>query len=112
MKYLAPYGSRGHGTHVAGFSAVDGFAVMPKSRLFESSGKSLAHIGNVLVADFPNAFVTEGRPVLAIPFGSRRSQKHHIVPAFEVDQKDEHDLFAVPGPNDRWTVISPAAHSV
>ena len=37
MTYLAPYGSIGHGTNVSEYSAVDCFAIIPKSRLILNS---------------------------------------------------------------------------
>ena len=112
MTYLAPYGSIGHGTNVSEYSAVDCFAVIPKSRLFESSGESLAAMKEAIVQKLPDAYITEGRPVLAIPFGEARSERHHIVPAFRQGSTGDHDLIAVPAPSDRWVGICPAAHSI
>lgn len=110
--FLAPYGSRGHGTHVAGYSAVDSFAVVPKSRLLEDSGAALAQIREELAKAIPEAFVTDGRPVVAVPFGERRSQRHHVVPAFQAGEKDGHDVFGIPAPRGRWIEICPGGHSV
>lgn len=110
--FLAPYGSRGHGTHVAGHSAVDSFAVMPKSRLFEDSAKSLAELRDGLAKTLPESYVTDGRPVIAVPFGERLSQRHHVVPAFQAGEKNGHDIFGVPAPRGRWIEICPGGHSV
>lgn len=112
MSYLAPYGSTGHGANVTQYSAIDCFAVIPKSRLLENSGKSLDLIRDAIGETFPEAFVTEGRPVIAVPFGPARSERHHIVPAYQQGSDGEHDLFAIPAPGDRWVDICPAAHSV
>lgn len=112
LKYLAPYGSRGHGTNVQGFSAVDGFAVIPNAELFEASGASLEQVRECLSRQLSDVFITEGRPVVAVPFGTRRSEKHHIVPAFVHGAKGEHDVYHVPAPRNRWIGICPAAHSI
>ncbi|MDA7946825.1 MAG: hypothetical protein MPJ78_05055 [Hyphomicrobiaceae bacterium] len=111
MRYLAPYGSIGHGTHVNGCSASDCFAVIPTDRLFEDSLKSLNEVHAVLKNDFPDASIADGRPVIVIPFGDQLSDRHHIVPAFVQPAKDDHDIFAVPAPRGRWVRISPGAHS-
>jgi hypothetical protein len=111
VAFVAPYGSRGHGTNVRGFSAIDSFAVIPTSDLYEDSGKSLQHFHKALASRLPDAFVTGGRPVVAVPFGARPSERHHVVPAFHRGARGDHDLFAVPAPRSRWITISPGAHS-
>ena len=112
MSYLAPYGSSGHGTNVREYSALDRFAVIPKSRLHEISGTSLVEICEVLQRKFPDAFVTEGWPVIAVPFGESLSERHHIVPAIFLGADGGHDNFSIPAPRDRWVSICPGAHSV
>jgi len=112
MTYLTPYGSIGHGTNVSEYSAVDCFAVIPKAKLLESSGESLAAMKEVLAEKLPDTYITEGRPVLAIPFGEARSERHHIVPAYAQGRTGDHDLFAIPAPSDRWVGVCPAAHSI
>jgi len=112
LTYLAPYGSTGHGTNVNNYSAVDCFAVIPKTRLFENSGKSSITVCDILKDKFPDCAITQGRPVIVVPFGEAASERHHIVPAFHQSSTEGHDVFAVPAPNDRWVGISPAEHSV
>ena len=112
LSFVAPYGSRGHGTNVQGFSAIDTFAVVPKKELFENSDKSLEKFKDALVQKFPDVLITEGRPVVVIPFGERRSEQYHIVPSYHAGLKGENDLFAVPAPRSRWVHICPAAHSI
>ena len=112
LSYLAPYGSTGYGTNISHYSAVDCIAVIPKSRLFENSGESLAAMKKALEQKFPDAYITEGRPVLAIPFGKTSSERHHIVPAYRQGSSGDHDLIAVPAPSNRWVGICPAGHSV
>ena len=111
MSYLAPYGSTGHGTNVEGLSAIDCFAVLPKNRLLEQSGKSLESIFESVRSRFPAADLTEGRPVIVVPFGDRRSDSHHIVPAYTIATEGEHDLFGIPGPSERWIEACPGGHS-
>lgn len=111
MSYLAPYGSTGHGTNVADQSAIDSFAVIPKARLYEDSAKSLEEVHGVLEGDLPGAFLTEGRPVIVVPFGESRSERHHIVPAFPMGTRDEHDVYCIPGPSERWIEACPGGHS-
>ncbi len=111
MQYLAPYGSTRHGTNISHYSAVDCFAVIPKSKLFESSGNSLALMKDTLAQKNPGVYITEGRPVLAVPYGDAPSERHHIVPAFRQGSTGDHDVFAIPAPSDRWVGVSPAAHS-
>lgn len=112
MAYLAPYGSTGHGTNISHYSAVDCFAVIPKSRLLEKSGKSLDVMKEVFEKSFSGVYITEGRPVLVIPFGEAPSERHHIVPAYRQGSSGDHDLIAVPAPADRWVGICPAEHSI
>lgn len=111
IAYMAPYGSFGHGTHVAGWSPQNWFAVISKNKLYTRSGKSLHAILEVLRPHFPDASVITGRPVAAVPFGPLRSEWHHIVPAFPAGARDGHDLFCIPGPADRWITACPGAHS-
>lgn len=111
MSSLVPYGSSGHGTNVTEYSARDRFAVIPKSRLHELSGASLAEICELFKRKFPDAFVTEGRPVIAVPYGERLSERHHIVPAIFLGEDGGHDKFSIPAPRDRWVVVCPGAHS-
>lgn len=112
LAFIAPYGSRGHGTNVQGYSAIDSFAVVPSEQLYEDSGKSLEKIQGIISQDLPKTTITEGRPVVAVPFGEQRSERHHIVPAYCAGTKDGQDLFAIPGPLGRWVVACPAAHSI
>lgn len=111
IAYMAPYGSFGHGTNVAEWSAQDWFAVISKNKLHTRSGKSLQAILEALQLHFPDASVTTGRPVVAVPFGPMRSERHHIVPAFPAGERDGHDLFCIPGPADRWIIACPGGHS-
>ena len=111
MRYLAPYGSTGHGTHVNGCSASDCFAVIPTEKLFKDSLKSLDEVHAVLKNQFPDASIADGRPVIIIPFGEKLSERHHIVPAFVQPSEGEFDIYAVPAPRGRWVRISPGAHS-
>lgn len=112
LAFIAPYGSRGHGTNVRDFSAIDSFAVVPSDELFEESGKSLEKVKDVIADALPGVFITEGRPVVAVPFGEQRSERHHIVPAYYAGTRDDHDVFAIPAPRDRWIRTCPAAHSI
>lgn len=112
LAFVAPYGSRGHGTNVQGFSAIDNFAVMPSEELYENAGKSLKKVHDAISTALPGAFITDGRPVVAVPFGERPSERHHIVPAYYAGERDGHDLFAIPAPRDRWIKACPAAHSI
>ncbi len=111
MSYQIKYGSIGHGTHIARYSAIDCFAVMPKESLVEDSYKSLEAILEVLKEDFPEATLREGRPAIVIQFGGRDSDKHHIVPAYEIGVKNGHDVFGIPGPSGRWIQACPGGHS-
>lgn len=112
VAFMAPYGSRGHGTNVQDFSAIDSFVVLPTSDLYEDSAKSLKLFCDCLAPILPGTHITEGRPVVAIPFGSRASEQHHVVPAFLNGTRGEHDLFSIPAPRGRWIDVCPAAHSI
>lgn len=111
MEFLAPYGSTGHGTNLDGYSAIDCFAVIPKNELFEDSGESLRKVHGLLEPQFPEAYLTEGRPVIVLPFGDCPSLHHHVVPGFSAGTKDDQDVFGIPGPSDRWVEVTPGAHS-
>jgi hypothetical protein len=65
----------------------------------------------VLEVHFQNVTLTDGRPTVAVPFGTAYDEKHQIIPAFSVGKKNEHGLYGVPAPGDRWINISPEAHS-
>ncbi len=111
MDYLIQYGSIGHGTNVEGFSAIDCFAVMPKAKLTANSNQSVIKVRDVLMERFPEAEIVEGRPAVKIPFGGRDSDKHHVVPAYQIGIKDGHDIYGIPGPSGRWIQSCPGGHS-
>lgn len=111
MDYLATFGSSGHGTNVAGYSAVDCFAVIHKSRLHEKSGQSLHLIKDCLSEHFDDVTVTRGRPVVSVPFGGSGAERHQIVPAFLTKKIGHHDVYAIPGPSNRWVGSCPGLHS-
>lgn len=112
LDFMAPYGSCGHGTNIRNQSATDSFAVIQKSELFEDPGKTLEKVADILNDEVGNATVTGGRPVVAVVFGEKPSDRHHIVPAFSAGSVQDHDIFQIPAPSNRWIGISPAAHSV
>jgi len=112
VTFMAPYGSRGHGTNVRGLSAIDSFVVMPTADLYEDSEKSLKFFRDCLAPVLPGTHITEGRPVVAVPFGTRPSEQHHVVPAFLNGTREGHDMFSIPAPRGRWVDICPAAHSI
>jgi hypothetical protein len=111
VQYIANYGSTGHGTNVDGYSAIDCFAVVPKDALIEESSRSLDKVHSALVQQFPDAVVTEGRSVIAVPFGPQRAECHHVVPVFSKGQKEGFDIYGVPAPRDRWIDACPGGHS-
>jgi hypothetical protein len=111
MSYLAPYGSTGHGTNVEGFSAIDCFAVIRSSTLDMSADASLDALHGALSEKFPDAYVTEGRPFVAVPFGESPAEQHHVVPAYSIGKQGDYDVFGIPGPADRWIEACPGGHS-
>ncbi len=111
MSYMVTFGSTGHGTNVDGYSGVDCFAVIGKSRLCEASGECLSEIWQSLLDRFADAVIVEGRPFISIPFGDSRSERHHVVPAYSKGDRDGHDVYGIPGPGDRWVDSCPGAHS-
>ena len=111
MSYLATYGSTSHGTNIVDNSDIDCFAVIPKSRLYESVEKSLEEVKEALKKHFPDTFVTDGRPTVAIPFGNGSADNHQIIPAYPAGVKGDHEFYGVPAPSDRWINVSPGAHS-
>ncbi len=111
MSYMIRYGSGGHGTHIARYSAIDCFAVIPKDKLHEDSLKSLEKIHEILLPEFPDATIREGRPAIIVQFGGRTSDKHCIVPAYEIGEKNGQDVFGIPGPSGRWIQSCPGGHS-
>jgi predicted nucleotidyltransferase len=111
MEYLATYGSTSHGTSIKDHSDVDCFAVIPRSNLFESVDKSLNVLAGALIKHFPETIITDGRPTVAIPFGTGKAEKHQIIPAYPAGEKNEYELYGVPAPSDVWINVSPGAHS-
>lgn len=111
ISFVAPYGSTGHGTHIADYSALDCFTVVDNSRLYKESSRSLEEMREILLDASPDTFVTEGRPVVAVPFGEARAEQHRIVPAYLKGTRGSHDLYGIPAPRDRWIGACPAGHS-
>ena len=111
ISYMVNYGSVSRGTHINGYSAFDCFAVVPKKQLYEDANKSLEKVWNSLNSLFPDSLVTNGRPVVSIPFGQSATDVYHIVPAFHTGMKDGYDLFNIPAPRGRWIETCPGGHS-
>lgn len=111
MSYLAPYGSTGHGTQIPGYSAIDSLAVVDNARLFKESSRSLDTFREALSSEFPDAVVTGGRPVVAVPFGDTPGEQHRVVPAYLKGSQGEYDVYGIPAPRDRWIRACPAGHS-
>lgn len=111
MAYLATYGSTSHGTNIVDFSDIDCFAVIPKSKLYESVDETLSKLTEVLIEHFPSTTITDGRPTITIPFGTAGGERHQIIPTYDSGVRRGFELYSVPGPSDLWIDVSPGAHS-
>ena len=92
-------GSFGHGTSLRGFSDVDYFAVIPRSKIWASSSYSLHQVKNTLQERFPLTAITVRSPVIIIPFGSNGGERHEIAPAWPNGTNNGYNVYM---DYDRW----------
>lgn len=103
-------GSYGFGTSVSGYSDVDYFAVFPASRLHTSSTDSLSAIASTLRTRFPLSGVHVDAPAVVIPFGTARSERHEIIPVYEIGATTTgRKIYGMPNRIGGWMRSSPDA---
>lgn len=101
-------GSFGYGTSVSGYSDVDYFAVMPATILHQNSSESLNAIARALRMRFPRTNVYVDAPAVIVPFGEAASEKHEIIPAYQIGQSSGAWInYGIPNRSGGWLQSSP-----
>lgn len=103
-------GSFGFGTSVSGYSDVDYFAVLPTNRLKQDSNSTLNEVAAALRVRFPLTGVKIEAPVVVVPFGSNKGERHEIIPADFLWPSGGADVFHIPNRAGGWIQSSPDAH--
>jgi hypothetical protein len=109
MRRFFRSGSFGFGTSVSNYSDVDYFAVVPPDRLNSNSAITLQTFHAVLARRFPLTNVRVDAPAIVVPFGSERSERHEIIPAWHISAPRGFDLFGIPNRTGGWMHSSPDA---
>ncbi len=111
MNRFIRIGSFGNGTSISGYSDVDYLASLPADRLYRSSSYSLTKVRDVLNARFPNTGVRVSCPAVTVPFGTKKSEAHEIVPAYYVKDNNEFKIYGIADCADSWMNACPDAHN-
>jgi hypothetical protein len=103
-------GSFGNGTSISGYSDVDYLASLREKFYGSSSNYSVSKVRNSLGARFPNTGVRVNCPAVVVPFGTRRSETHEIVPGTYIEKSGEFHVYKISDCADGWMKVSPEAH--
>jgi hypothetical protein len=104
-------GSFGNGTSISGHSDVDYLACLPTNQLTETSTPSLAKVRNALNVRFPNSGVKVSCPAVVVPFGTKESENHEIVPADYLKENNGYNVYDIADCSNGWMEASPDAHN-
>lgn len=106
-------GSFGNGTHVAPYSDVDYFAVIPSTRRAFSSSETLSHVARALRERYPlTVGIRVNGPAVRVPFGLGGAQNTEIVPVVQTGQtRLGFRQFDIPDGGGRWMFSSPESHN-
>ncbi len=103
-------GSFGNGTSISGHSDVDYFAELPTDKLSVRSNYSLQKVRDSLDDRFPNTGVRVNCPAVAVPFGTKSSERHEVVPGDRRESRNGHVVYEIPDCANGWMKSSPEAH--
>ncbi len=103
-------GSFGNGTSISGFSDVDYLASLKSNYYSADSTYSLAKVRDSLAERFWNTNVRVNCPAVAVPFGTKDSERHEIVPGDCVNASGDFFSYRIPDCAGGWMKISPEAH--
>lgn len=103
-------GSFGNGTSISGHSDVDYLASLSANFYCDSSTYSLSKVRDALNNRYPNTGVRVSCPAVVVPFGTRESERHEIVPGQYVDRAGEYYVYYISDCRGGWMKVSPEAH--
>lgn len=103
-------GSFGNGTSISGHSDVDYLASLGSNYFSANSTYSLGKVRDSLAERFWNTDVRVNCPAVAIPFGTRDSERHEVVPGDVIDTSGSFHVYRIPDCAGGWMRISPEAH--
>ena len=105
-------GSFGNGTSISGYSDVDYLACLPTNQLTQTSTPSLVKVRNALDTRFPNTGVKVSCPAVVVPFGTKESENHEIVPAdYLRENNDGYKVYDIADCSNGWMEAAPDAHN-
>lgn len=104
-------GSFGNGTSISGYSDVDYLACLPTNQLTQTSTASLVKVRNALDARFPNTGVKVSCPAVSVPFGTKKSETHEIVPADYLRDGNGYKVYDIADCAGGWMNACPDAHN-
>lgn len=104
-------GSFGNGTSISRYSDVDYLACLPTNQLTETSTPSLVKVRNALNTRFPDTGVKVSCPAVVVPFGTKESENHEIVPADYRKENNGYKVYDIADCSNGWMEASPDAHN-
>ena len=104
-------GSYGHGTSIRDHSDVDYLAIIPYGSLPANSKDALTKVRNVLDDRFPRTGVRVNTPAVRVPFGTKNSEAHEVVPATSHSVVDNFKWYEIADGNGYWVQTSPDKHN-
>lgn len=104
-------GSFGNHTSISRYSDVDYLACLPKGNFGGGSTYTLSKVRDALNNRFPNTGVAVNCPAVAVPFGTRASERTEIVPADYMSEKDGFKVYDIADCSGGWMKVSPDAHN-
>lgn len=103
-------GSFGNGTSISGYSDVDYLACLPTNQLSQSSTYSLSKVRDALDTRFPKTGVRVNCPAISVPFGTKKSEAHEIVPA-DYLLEGKYKIYDIADCAGGWMNACPDAHN-
>lgn len=104
-------GSFGNGTSISGHSDVDYLACLPTNQFSQLSTYSLTKVRDALNTRFPNTGVRVNCPAVAVPFGTKKSETHEIVPADYIRDSNSYKIYNIADCASGWMNACPDAHN-
>jgi hypothetical protein len=112
LKRFFRVGSFGNGTSISGYSDVDYFASIPRTKLQQNSSTTLTKVRDALANRFPNTGVRVNCPAVVVPFGTVAKESTEVVAADYVrETTGNHSVYEIPNCSDGWMESSPEAHN-
>jgi len=104
-------GSFGNGTSISGYSDVDYLACLPTNQLSQSSTYSLNKVRDALNTRFYSTNVRVSCPAVVVPFGTKKSEAHEIVPADYLKDSNGYKIYDIADCAGGWMSACPDAHN-